>query len=459
MGLREILKHRAGMPPGPGAAPSPAAPRPAAQVESYGAIKRDLHQQILREIDVRRYDPVRDPNAFKEAVRAVVIQALEAAPLPLNREEKRRLTEDVVEESMGMGPLTPLFEDPAVSDILINGPNQIYVERFGKLEKCPTRFENEEHLLRLIERIVAGVGRHIDQSTPMVDARLPDGSRVNAVIPPLSLVGPTLSIRRFAHERYMADDLIKLGTLTPPIREILEGLVRTRTNIMISGGAGAGKTTLLNILSSWVSPAERIVTIEDAAELRLGQDHVVRLEARPPNVEGRGTISIRDLVINSLRMRPDRIIVGEVRGGEAFDMLHALTTGHDGGMTTIHANSPRDALKRLETMVLMAGVDFPARAIRDLIASGIEVILHVQRMRDGTRRVTHLTEITGIEGENLLLQDIFVLQVTEARDDKVIGRHVATGVRPRFMRKLEIHGVSIDPSIFAKAGGDAGPRP
>jgi pilus assembly protein CpaF len=349
-----------------------------------------------------------------------------------------------------MGPLTPLFNDPSISDILINGPNQVYIERFGKLEKAAIQFENEDHLLRLIERIVARVGRFIDQSSPMVDARLPDGSRVNAVIPPLSLDGPLLSIRRFGFGKHSAEELIRFGTITPGIRDVMEALVKTRHNIMVSGGTGAGKTTLMNVLSTFISPAERIVTIEDAAELKLQQEHVVRLESRPPNVEGRGAIAIRDLVINSLRMRPNRIVVGECRGAEAFDMLHAMTTGQDGGMTTIHSNSPRDALKRLETMVLMSGVDFPSRAIRDLIGSGIDVVMHVQRMQDGSRRLTHLTEIAGTEGENILLQDIFMFQISEISDAKVIGRHVATGVRPEFMKKLSVHGYSFDPKLFMR---------
>jgi pilus assembly protein CpaF len=450
VGIRDHLKHRGF--PFQQAAPQPGKPlaKPNPEVKSYEVIKREFHEKILKEIDVRRFDPVKEPAAFKEAVRELITNSLETTPVPLNRDEKERLTSDLVEESMGMGLLTPMFEDPAISDILINGPDQVYIEKFGRLEKTSIRFQNEEHLLRLIERIVARVGRHIDQSSPMVDARLPDGSRVNAIIPPLSLVGPVLSIRRFGLGRYSVEDLIKFGTLTPVIAEILEGLVRTRANIMISGGTGSGKTTLLNVLSSYISPSERIVTIEDAAELRLQQDHVVRLEARPPNVEGRGHVTIRDLMINALRMRPDRIVVGEVRGAEAFDMLHAMTTGHDGGMTSIHSNSPRDALKRLETMVLMAGTEFPARAIRDLIGSGIEIILHLQRMEDGSRRLTHVTEIVGMEGDNILLQNVFEFRVSEIREGKVMGKYVATGVRPSFIRKLEVHGFTFEPGLFMK---------
>lgn len=449
MGIRDHLKHR-GFPFQTNPPPGKPVAKPVPEVKSYEIIKREFHERILREIDVRKFDPVKEPGAFKDAVRELITRALETNPVPLNRDEKERLTSDLVEESMGMGLLTPLFEDPAISDILINGPDQVYIEKFGKLEKTSIQFQNEEHLLRLIERIVARVGRHVDQSSPMVDARLPDGSRVNAIIPPLSLVGPVLSIRRFGHGRYSVDDLIKFGTLTPTIAEILEGLVRTRANIMISGGTGSGKTTLLNVLSSYIAPTERIVTIEDAAELRLQQDHVVRLEARPPNVEGRGHVTIRDLMINALRMRPDRIVVGEVRGAEAFDMLHAMTTGHDGGMTSIHSNSPRDALKRLETMVLMAGTEFPARAIRDLIGAGIEVILHLQRMEDGSRRLTHVTEIVGMEGDNILLQNVFEFRVSEIRDGKVVGKYMATGVRPSFIRKLEVHGFTFEPGLFMK---------
>lgn len=456
MGLRDILKSRPeAFEPGKGGPPrretgptTPAPPSPSAR--AYTSIKNKLHQRILEEIDIRRFHPARDLDAFRSAVRDLVDRTLEESPLPLSKEGRERVAKDVVEEAIGLGPLGPLFADPAISDILVNGPDHVYIERFGRLQKTDIRFSSEDHLLRLIERIVARVGRHIDQHNPLVDARLPDGSRVNAIIPPLSLVGPVLSIRRFGHGRFSADDLIRFGTMTPVLRDLLEGLVRTRHNLLVSGGTGSGKTTLLNVLSGFVSPDERIVTIEDAAELRLQQEHVVRLESRPPNVEGKGAVTIRDLVINALRMRPDRIIVGEVRAGEAFDMLQAMTTGHDGGMSTIHANSPQDALKRLETMVLMAGFDLPSRAIRELIVSAINVIVHVDRMQDGSRKIVQLTEIAGIERGTILTQDIVTFETAGFRENRVLGDHVATGVRPAFMQKLGLHGYAFEPGLFRK---------
>lgn len=414
------------------------------------SIRRQLYQNILREVDIARFDPVRDLDAFRAAAQSVIDRTLSEQALPLSREEKDELSHEVVEEAIGMGPLGPLMADPAVSDILVNGHKQVYIERFGKLEATNVRFENEAHLMRLIERIVARVGRHVDQSTPLVDARLPDGSRINAIIPPLALSGPTLSIRRFGHGRLSADDLVKFGTVPSLARQLLEGLVRTRTNIMVSGGTGTGKTTLLNVLSSFISPTERIVTIEDAAELQLQQEHVVRLESRPPNIEGQGAVTIHDLVVNALRMRPDRIVVGEVRSKEALDMLQAMTTGHEGSMTTIHANSAREAFKRLETMVLMAGIDLPSRAIRDLMAAAIHVVIQVSRLQDGTRKLDRLSEVVGLEGDNILLQDIVVYEPQEYRENRVVGRHVATGVRPHFLTRLEKHGMSFPATVFQK---------
>lgn len=425
-------------------------PKAAGMSEAYANVKHQLHQRILREVDVTRFDPDRDREAFRSAVTAIIQETLAQSPAPLTKEEKARLTDDVLSEAIGLGPLGELVDDPAISDILVNGPHRVYIERFGQLELTNIKFRDSEHLMRLIERIVARVGRHIDQHTPMVDARLPDGSRVNAIIPPLSLSGPILSIRRFGNKRFGAEDLAKFGTLTPQMIELFEALVRTKHNILISGGTGTGKTTFLNVLSSFISPKERIVTIEDAAELKLAQEHVVSLESRPPNVEGQGRIAIRDLVINSLRMRPDRIIVGEVRGGEAFDMLQAMSTGHDGGMTTIHANTSRDALKRLETMVLLAGFDIPSQAIREFIASALNVLVHLERFPDGTRKVVSVSEIVGIEKGTILLQDVFIFQRQEIREGKVIGRHVSSGVRPQFLQRCEIHGYRFDPALFQR---------
>jgi pilus assembly protein CpaF len=417
---------------------------------TYATIKHQLHQRILKEVDVTRFDPDRDRDAFRSAVNQIIQETLAETPVPLTKEEKDRLTDDVLSEAVGLGPLGELLDDPAVSDILVNGPRQVYVERFGQLELTDIRFRDNEHLMRLIERIVARVGRHIDQHTPMVDARLPDGSRVNAIIPPLSLVGPALSIRRFGKRRFDSGDLVKFGTITPQMIQLFDSLVRTRHNILISGGTGSGKTTFLNILSAFINPKERIVTIEDAAELQLGQEHVVRLESRPPNVEGRGRIAIRDLVINSLRMRPDRIVVGEVRGGEAFDMLQAMSTGHDGGMTTVHANTSRDALKRLETMVLMAGFEIPSKAVREIISASIDVLIHLERMQDGSRKVVSVSEIVGMEKEVVLIQDVFVYQRQEIRGGRVIGQHVSTGVRPNFLQKCEMQGYRFDPALFQR---------
>jgi pilus assembly protein CpaF len=425
-------------------------PKGAAMSDAYANVKHQLHQRILREVDVTKFDPDRDREAFRGAVTAIIQETLAESPVPLTKEEKARLTDDVLGEAIGLGPLGELVDDPAISDILVNGPHRVYIERFGQLELTDIKFRDNEHLMRLIERIVARVGRHIDQHAPMVDARLPDGSRVNAIIPPLSLTGPILSIRRFGTRRIGAEDLAKFGTLTPQMIELFEALVRTKHNILISGGTGTGKTTFLNVLSSFIGPKERVVTIEDAAELKLAQEHVVSLEARPPNVEGRGRIAIRDLVINSLRMRPDRIIVGEVRGGEAFDMLQAMSTGHDGGMTTIHSNTSRDALKRLETMVLLAGFDIPSQAIREFIASALNVLVHLERFPDGTRKVVSVSEIVGIEKGTILLQDVFLFQRQEIRDGKVFGRHVSSGVRPQFLQRCEIHGYRFDPTLFQR---------
>lgn len=417
---------------------------------TYQIVKHMLHQEILRRLEVSNLDPERDRESFNTAVLGIIQETLAKMTLPLSRKEKERLAEDTLSEAVGLGPLSILFDDPAVSDILVNGPYEVYVERFGRLEQTDVKFHNTEHLANLIERIVSRVGRHIDQNSPMVDARLPDGSRVNAVIPPLSLSGPVLSIRRFGHQYLQAEDLIRLGTMTSEMVSVFQALVQSRHNIQISGGTGSGKTTLLNNLSLYIEPKERVITIEDAAELRLQKNHVVRLEARPANIEGRGAVSIRDLVINALRMRPDRIIVGEVRGGEAFDMLQAMSTGHEGGMTTIHANSTRDAIGRIESMVLLAGFDLPSRVIRQMIASAIDVLIHVERMPDGTRKVTSVCEFVGMEQDTILMQEIFTFEKQEVNIKRVTGRHVATGVKPNFLKRCELRGHKIDPAIFQR---------
>ncbi|MBI1784382.1 CpaF family protein [Candidatus Sumerlaeota bacterium] len=417
---------------------------------SYHYIKHLLHQQILRRLDISTLDPERDRELFNSTVLGIIQDTLADMPLPLSRKEKDRLAEDTLAEAVGLGPLGPLFADPAVSDILVNGPYEVYVERFGRLESTEIKFHNVDHLMNLIERIVSRVGRHIDQNSPMVDARLPDGSRVNAIIPPLSLSGPVLSIRRFGQRYLETEDLIRLGTATPEMMKVFEGLVQSRHNIQISGGTGSGKTTLLNVLSSHISPKERVITIEDAAELKLQKSHVVRLESRPPNIEGRGQVTIRDLVINALRMRPDRIIVGEVRGGEAFDMIQAMSTGHEGGMTTIHANSTRDATNRLEAQVLLAGFDLPSRVIRQMIASALDVLIHVERLPDGSRKVVSVSEFVGIEQDTILMQEIFTFERQGMNAKRVVGRHVATGVKPNFLRKCEQRGVKLDPALFQK---------
>jgi pilus assembly protein CpaF len=366
----------------------------------------------------------------------------------LSRAERQRLFEQIVAEILGFGPMEPLLADPSITEIMVNGPKNIYVERSGRLERVNTLFEDDDHVMRIIDRIVAPLGRRVDESSPTVDARLPDGSRVNAVIPPISLVGPSLTIRKFSKVPLTIENLISYGSITPEVVEFLKACVLARMNIVISGGTGSGKTTLLNIMSGFIPNDERIVTIENAAELQLRQEHVVTLESRPPNIEGKGEVSIRDLVINCLRMRPDRIVVGECRGGEALDMLQAMNTGHDGSLTTAHSNSPRDTLARLETMVMMSGMDLPVRAIREQIASAVQVICHQARMRDGTRKVTHVTEVQGMEGDVIVLSDIFIFEQTGFEAGTVIGRLRPTGIRPRFMPDIEAAGIHLPPTIF-----------
>ncbi len=412
------------------------------------AFKAELHQRVIDRLDLTAAGAL-DPEALTRQVRGAVAALLDEGRVTLSREERDALTDELVHETVGFGPLEPLLADPTITDILVNGAERVYVERYGKLERSSVVFRDDAHLKLIIDRIVAKVGRRIDEASPMVDARLPDGSRVNAIIPPLALDGPCLSIRRFFTERLTMDDLLTLGSLTLPIATLLRAAVRARLNVLVSGGTGVGKTTLLNILSSYVPASERIVTIEDSAELRLDQEHVVRLETRPINVEGRGEVTQRDLVRNSLRMRPDRIIVGEVRGNEVFDMLQAMNTGHDGSIATIHANSPRDALHRLEMMMLLSGISMPERSIREQIASAIQLLVHAVRFADGSRRITRVSEIVGMAGESIVVEDLWVYERQGMDvDGKVLGRFHTTGYRPRFLPMLEACGERLPDAMF-----------
>ena len=415
---------------------------------SYKELKAKLHVQILEDIDLETLNRLSEGVA-RERVGLAIRDMLNRERTPLASAEREGIVEEVLDEVFGLGPLEPLLADPTVSDILVNGSSKVYIERAGILELTKVRFNDDSHLMRIIDRIVTKVGRRIDESTPMVDARLTDGSRVNVIIPPLAIDGPTMSIRRFGTDRLTADRLLANETLTPQMLELLEGCVKGKLNIMISGGTGAGKTTLLNVLSGYIPSNERIVTIEDAAELQLRQDHVVRLETRPANIEGRGAVRQRQLVINALRMRPDRIVVGEVRADEAVDMLQAMNTGHEGSLTTIHSNTPRDALTRLETMIAMANLNLPERAVRQQIASAINVIVQVNRLPDGTRKVVSVTEITGMEGPQITVQDIFVFKRMGIDSNKRIrGRFQATGIRPKFTEKLQAAGLHFNLDTF-----------
>jgi pilus assembly protein CpaF len=414
----------------------------------FGGVKAAIHRKLIQKLNLERLNEVN-----REDVRREVGQILEALVVgesaPMNLQERERLAQEVLDEVFGLGPLEPLLADPTVSDILVNTYKHVYIERKGMLEATSVQFRDDVHLMGIIDRIVSAIGRRVDESSPMVDARLADGSRVNAIIPPLAVDGPCLSIRRFGRDPLTADDLLNNNSLTPPMLDLMRGCVKARLNVLISGGTGAGKTTFLNVLSSFISNRERIVTIEDAAELQLHQEHVVRLETRPPNIEGKGAIHQRQLVINSLRMRPDRIIVGEVRSEEALDMLQAMNTGHDGSLTTIHANTPRDALARLETMVAMASLNLPESAIRRQISSAIDVVVQVSRLSDGTRKVLSLAEITGMEGEVVTMQEIFVFRKRGIRENgEVIGEFMATGVRPKFAEKLLVTGIQLPASMF-----------
>jgi pilus assembly protein CpaF len=413
---------------------------------AFQQLKGRVQQRVIAELDPRM--DLSDPDRVRRTLEETFLSVLESEGIVLGRTERHRLFEAIVAEILGYGPIEPLLKDNTVSEIMVNGPKQVWVERNGKLEKTAIEFDDDDHVMRIIDRIVSPLGRRIDESSPMVDARLPDGSRINAVIPPISLVGPCLTIRKFSRDPLTVDDLIRFGTMTPEIAQFLKACVNARLNIVVSGGTGSGKTTLLNVLSSFIPSDERIVTIENAAELQLRQEHVVTLESRPPNIEGKGEVTIRDLVINALRMRPDRIVVGECRGGEALDMLQAMNTGHDGSMTTVHSNSPRDTLHRLETMVLMAGMDLPVRAIREQIASALDLIIHMARLKDGSRKIVAITEVQGMEGDVIVLQDIFVFEQTGFENGKVLGRIRPTGVRPKFVEKFEVANIYLPPQIF-----------
>jgi pilus assembly protein CpaF len=427
----------------------PRAPAAPGETQSRDdALKTRIHRQLIDRIDLSKLHVV-PRELVEQQIRQILEDLLAEDGTPLSRREREQIVLDVQHEAFGLGPLEPLMRDRTISDILVNGAREVYVERRGKLERTDVVFRDDAHLLHTIERIVSQVGRRVDESSPMVDARLPDGSRVNAVIPPLALNGPVLSIRRFAVEPYRMQDLLAFGTLTPVLAKVLIAAVRARLNILVSGGTGGGKTTLLNILSSAIPNNERIITIEDSAELQLQQEHVVRLETRPPNIEGTGAITQRDMLRNALRMRPDRIIVGEVRGAEALDMLQAMNTGHDGSLSTVHANSTRDALSRVETMVLMAGLPLPVRVLREYVASAINLIIHVARLTDGTRKIIWVTEVVGMEEAVITTQDIFLFE-QEGIDQqgRVVGVHRATGVRPKFTERLLRAGIDLGPEIF-----------
>jgi pilus assembly protein CpaF len=417
----------------------------AKQMSKHQELKNRLYKQILNDLkddDIESIVPKLD---------AMTVEIMKEDESFRGKIDRKKVVDELINDLTGFGPINPLLLDPDVSEVMVNGPHQVYVEKKGKVELTHVRFRDDEHVMSVIDKIVAPIGRRIDESSPMVDARLPDGSRVNAIIPPLALNGPTITIRKFAADPFKVDDLVNFGTVSRQMATFLDACVKAKLNMFVSGGTGSGKTTTLNVLSAFIPNDERIITIEDAAELQLGQDHVISLESRPSNIEGKGGISIRDLVRNSLRMRPERIVIGEVRGGEALDMLQAMNTGHDGSLATGHSNSPRDMISRLETMVLMAGIDLPVKAIREQIAGAIDLIIQQSRLKDGTRKITHITEVQGMEGDVIVLQDIFVFQ-QERMDEmgKIVGKMVPTGVRPKFYERLETSGIHIPASVFVE---------
>ena len=414
--------------------------------ESFREAKFRVQNRLINELDPKL--DLTNQVEVRRQIEELFGKIADEEGLALTRAERVRMLEQITDEILGLGPLEPLLRDETLTEVMVNGPQQVYIEREGKLELTNVTFQNDEHVMKIIQRIIAPIGRRVDESSPMVDARLADGSRVNAIIPPLSLVGPVITIRKFSATPYTVDDLVRFGTATPEMFEFLEACVKARLNIFVSGGTGSGKTTMLNILSSFIPGDERIVTIEDAAELQLRQEHVVTLEARPSNIEGKGAIPIRELVRNALRMRPDRIVVGECRSAEALDMLQAMNTGHDGSMSTGHANTPRDMLSRLETMVLMAGMDLPLRAIREQISSAVDLIVHQNRLKDGTRKIVNITEVQGMEGDVIVMQDVFVFEQTGVSEGKIQGRLKPTGIRPHFVEKFEVMGIHLPPNIF-----------
>ena len=434
-----------------GSTTTKAAARAEAVKDRFEDLKESVHSELLQQLGPQLYDANLDAAELEAKVRVVLADVLAASNRPLTRIDRERITQDISDDILGYGPLEPYLRDNDVAEVMVNGPFDIYLERRGKLVKVDGKFKDEAHLRRTIDKIVSRIGRRVDESSPMVDARLPDGSRVNAVVPPLAIDGSTLTIRKFSADPLTVNDLIKFGSLSDKTADFLDACVRGRLNVVVSGGTGAGKTTTLNVLSSFIPTDERIVTIEDAAELQLKQDHVVRLESRPSNIEGKGAVTIRDLVRNALRMRPDRIVVGEVRDSSALDMLQAMNTGHDGSICTVHSNGPRDTCSRLETLVLMAGMDLPIRAIREQVASAVDLIVHQARLKDGTRRITHVTEVERMEGDVITLQDIFLFDNSAGFDaeGRSLGTLKATGLRPKFLDKMLHNNVTVDPRIFA----------
>jgi pilus assembly protein CpaF len=414
--------------------------------ESFREAKFRVQNRLINELDPKL--DLSNQVEVRRQIEELFGKIADEEGLALTRAERVRMLEQITDEILGLGPMEPLLRDETITEVMVNGPQQVYIEREGRLELTNVTFQNDEHVMKIIQRIIAPIGRRVDESSPMVDARLADGSRVNAIIPPLSLVGPVITIRKFSATPFTVEDLVRFGTATPEMFEFLEACVKARLNIFVSGGTGSGKTTMLNILSSFIPDDERIVTIEDAAELQLRQEHVITLEARPSNIEGKGAIPIRELVRNALRMRPDRIVVGECRSGEALDMLQAMNTGHDGSMSTGHANTPRDMLSRLETMVMMSGMDLPLKAIREQIASAVDLIVHQNRLKDGTRKIVNITEVQGMEGDVIVMQDVFVFEQTAVVEGKIQGKLRPTGIRPKFVEKFDVAGIHLPPNVF-----------